>query len=274
MEKFNKKYKHASRFFVIAIFVCLLIACGGGGSGGESGLNGQVESGVMLRGDHNSVRYPIMIYLPKNYGDTANKEYPLLLILDAEWNFKSIINIVDELGKDIIVVGVGNANASSGVYQRGLDYTWPGAEDYYHFLTWQVLPYIESIYSVDVDNRTLSGHSYGGLFAGLAMLIEPPGDRYFSKYLSQDGSFWRDREIINLLEGQLYSLDSSLPIQLVLTGATGEEGNARYVKDFYNQLVNRGYSDLDITYLQNGVSHNEDIVVSMREALDLLYPEL
>ncbi|MFT6388851.1 MAG: putative alpha/beta superfamily hydrolase [Cellvibrionaceae bacterium] len=272
MQIFNNKPQRTFYYLIINLFLYLLLSgCGGGGGG--SALTGQVEPNVLLRGDHNNVNYPIMVYLPKDYEIDTNIKYPLLLILDAEWNFKPIINIVDELEKDIIVVGVGNANANTGAYQRGIDYTWPGAEKYYNFLTLQVLPYIEASYSINANDRTLSGHSFGGLFTGIAMLIEPPNGRYFNKYLSQDGSFWKDPSIINTLEDQLYSIDQSLPIQLILTGATGYEGNATVVRRFYNQLVNRDYSDLDIIYLQNGVDHIGDIVVSMPEALDLLYPE-
>ncbi|MFT6388850.1 MAG: putative alpha/beta superfamily hydrolase [Cellvibrionaceae bacterium] len=271
MQIFNNKPQRTFYYLIINFFLYLLLSgCGGGGSA----LTGQVEPNVALRGDHNNVNYPIMVYLPKDYETDTDAEYPLLLILDGEFNFKRIINIVDESKKDIIVVGVGTGAASTGGYQRGIDYTWPGAEHYYHFLTLQVLPYIEATYSINANDRTLSGHSFGGLFTGIAMLIEPPNGRYFNKYLSQDGSFWKDLGIINTLEDQLYSLDQSLPIQLILTGASGQgDGNATVVEGFYNRLVNRDYSDLDITYLHYSVSHSEDIVASMRETLDLLYPE-
>jgi predicted alpha/beta superfamily hydrolase len=264
--------RRRSSFILLVIFL-LLSGCGDGGSKKpQEALKGSIEPETRIKGNHNGVNYPLMVYLPEHYGDDPDASYPLLLILDAEWNFEPIIKIVDSMGKNIIVVGVGNANGTTGQYQRGIDYPWPGASDYYNFLTLQVLPYVEAIYSVDPTDRTLSGHSFGGLFTGFALLLEQPNNRYFAKYFSQDGSFWKDTNIISSLEQQLYDDDKDLAVQLILSGATINDGNATDVKWFYNKLKARNYNELDLLYLENNVDHITDIVVSMKEALDFLYP--
>lgn len=267
-----------SHYAYIFVFLSLCLSLSGcGDTGGDPpmplALVGEIQPPTYLRGDHNNVRYPIMVYLPEGYEIDADMDYPLLLILDAEWNFKPIVDVVAKSNKKVIVVGVGNSNGITGTYQRGIDYTWPGGQYYYNFLILQVIPYIESMYSIDSDNRTLSGHSFGGLFTVLAMLMESPNQRYFNQFFSQDGSLWKEPEIIRRLESQLYDLDPSLDIQLILSGALGEDGNAVYVDRLYNMLLKRGYSELDITYLQNSVSHSGDTIVSMVQALDILYPD-
>ena len=48
---------------------------------------------------------------------------------------------------------------------RTRDYNLPGAYTYYKFLTPDLIPYIEAKYKVAADQRTLEGHSFGGMFA-------------------------------------------------------------------------------------------------------------
>ena len=268
------------RFVLLAVFTffaIILSACGDDGgskSGGSlsSQYKGSIEEEVFIYGNHNNVPYPINVYLPEGYGDDPDQRYPVLYLLDSEWWFLPTVGLVDDSGKPIIVVGIGNVDQmTQGL--RAIDYRLPGALDYYNFLTTQVISYIDASYATDTSQRTLSGHSYGGLFTGLTLLMESPNNRYFNQYLSQDGSYWYLTSLIAALEEQLYLLDTVLPVKVIISGATGERGNAFYAYWFYRALQLRGYSQLDIEYMQFNTNHTDEFLLSMSRALPLLYPD-
>lgn len=254
------------------LVLTLLVACGGSGGGDSSQYNGSIEEDVTIQGDVSRIIYPISVYLPEGYGKDPDQTYPVLYLLDAEWWFLPAVGLVDDKNKSLIVVGIGNTDGQEQG-RRAIDYRMPGATAYYSFLVTQVIPYIDATYMTNTAERTLSGHSYGGLFTGLALLLEDPNNRYFNKYLSQDGSFWHQKNVTKELEEQLYSLDTSLSVTLFLSGATGMDGNAGAVNWFYTIINNRGYSDLDMDYMTFDASHAGEYPLSMGNALDIFYPD-
>jgi predicted alpha/beta superfamily hydrolase len=120
-----------------------------------------------------------------------------------------------------------------------------------------------------VSKRTLSGHSYGGLFAGLALLLEDPANRFFTNYLSQDGSFWHQPVVTTSLEQQLASNTNSLPVKVILSGAF--DGNGRDVEWFRDLLAARSYVNLDLNHWEYNGSHEGQFLLSMEDLLELLY---
>ena len=48
-----------------------------------------------------------------------------------------------------------------------------GADSFYQFVTQEVIPLVEADYPIDSANRTLMGHSWGGVF-GLYSLFRDP----------------------------------------------------------------------------------------------------
>ncbi|GMM84731.1 hypothetical protein MTsN2n4_19580 [Pseudoalteromonas sp. MTN2-4] len=61
---------------------------------------------INLFSSFTGVTYPIQIYLPKNI--SANKTYPVLYVLDAEWHFSKVADSLDELEIEAIIVGIEN----------------------------------------------------------------------------------------------------------------------------------------------------------------------
>jgi predicted alpha/beta superfamily hydrolase len=254
----------------------MLLSCNDGGSGSDgsngrvSQFNGTIEPTISIRANFNGLTYPIRVYLPQAYED-LQQHFPVLYILDAEWNFDLVMNIVVEKGKAVIVVGIGNGDQQVAG-RRATDYRMPGAREYYDFLTTQVIPYIDAQYRTDPSDRTLSGHSYSGLFTGLALLLEPPDNRYFANYFSQDGSFWDQRRVTEDLEEQMFATIDRLPVRLILAGVDMADGNNAFVEWFREILASRHYADFDLVYRRYGGDHLGVIGPSMRDALDLLYP--
>src|SRR6185437_3262107 len=136
------------------------------------------------------------------------------------WQMSDMARILEAKGLRAIIVGIGNYE------RRSTDYLLPGATNYYGFVTTELIPYVEKHYRASPSNRTLSGHSYGGLFAGLAMLMDRPGNRYFTNFISLDGSYFSQPSLTAGMEQTLLaSSGGSLPnTTLVLSSSSGGNG--------------------------------------------------
>jgi hypothetical protein len=215
------------------------------------------------------VTYPIYISVPKNYTTTLGN-FPVIYSLDAEWRFKNIAEALDENDKDVIQVAIGNL-VDEG--RRSIDFLLPGAEDYFAFITMELIPYIEAVYRIDSADRTLVGHSYGGVFASIAMLLEDPGNRYFRAFVAQDAAFLNTQKTrVTALEQNVFNSGTALPVTLILSGATGLNGWNATVKWYYNLINPRGYAGLTMTRATYNQSHDGMIAPSFRDAIPVLYP--
>ena len=257
--------------FIFISLSILLAACGGGGSGDGSAstLEGSVET-TFLRAGFNSVAYPISVYLPPGHGDDPTASYPVLFVLDAEWRFSDTVDFVEDKNKSVIIVGIGNTDRNV-TGRRAVDYRMPGAEPYFNFLVTEIIPYIDSTYLTDVDERTLSGHSLGGLFTGLAVLLEDPDNRYFSHYLSQDGSFWDKPFLTELLENNLSNSGKDINAEVIIGGAELGDGNGEYARWFHDLLDSSNYPSIQLMYWSYAANHSQDFSLSMDEYIDFAY---
>lgn len=165
-----------------------------------------------LTSKHTRQTYDIYISCPRDFKQTGRK-YPLLVALDAEVNFGAINYISHRLAKDhltpeLIVVGIAYHGATDdGTYYsiRARDFTPSedkeqenrqkemfrlgsgGAKDFVKFLSLELYPFLEDNFPIDKNDRTLYGHSFGGLF-GVHVLLNHPG--LFDRYLVLSPSLW------------------------------------------------------------------------------------
>ncbi len=193
--------------------------------------------------------YPIQVYVPADYSATSDP-LPVIYATDGgpltnalvsvPWEFSDMVRIIEAQHLRMIVVGIG------GTETRATDYLLPGANSFYQFLTTEIIPFVEARYDIDPTNRTLSGHSYGGLFCGLVFLRERPGARFFANYIALDGSFWVDPAQNIAMEQALDdATGGALPnTALALSGATG--GNDTWVTQFYQQLTAYHFQGLQL----------------------------
>ena len=179
----------------------------------------------------------LRIKLPDEYDAHPDRRYPVLLVLDGEWQ----LDHTDEsskklrwldLGEPMIVVGVVN-----GVAGRSVDFVPPGyvtgparANRFLEFLETEALPAIDRELRTTTD-RILSGYSLGGLFA-IYTLVQRP-DLFVGRF-ALSPSLWRgDQAVISDLEQFLAGnpdLDSFLFTSL------GSEETAT-MRDGFNALV-------------------------------------
>ncbi len=217
------------------------------------------------------VTYPINIYTPAAYAATTDS-LPVIYTLDGGNDhaprFENIALMLEQQGIRAILVGIGN------YARRETDYRLPGATSYYEFLTTELIPSVESKYRVDAKARTLAGHSYGGLFALLGLLMDRPDKQYFSSFIATDGSFWYQPELINAMEQNVFAASGGklAATTLILSGASGFNGNNAFVEDIYQQLLARNYQGLTLQRLPvYNVSHSTVFNQAFADSLRILF---
>jgi len=173
-----------------------------------------------LHSDEIGQTYEIRVALPDSYGtDDAPESYPLLVLLDADYSFAIARNVVQHLAKrrnqlpEMIIVAIAypGAEADYDFYHmtRTRDYTpvfFPtggygpamqahsgGGQAFLNFIENDLLPVLEERYPISEEDRTLEGHSYGGLFTTWALLTRPD---MFARWIIVSPSYWYADEFI------------------------------------------------------------------------------
>ncbi len=156
---------------------------------------------------------PYLVYLPRSYtnGVYLPKSYPVLYLLDGDWNFQYASGVVQFLGEynqvsaipELIIVAIPNTDRLrdmtpthslrdfNGTNNPGLASSG-GGDQFLKFLRDELVPHIEAEYRT-MPYRILAGHSLSGLFAMSALLHQPP---VFQGFIATDPSIWWDDRIL------------------------------------------------------------------------------
>lgn len=155
--------------------------------------------------------YELFVALPPDYAK-SKRSYPVVYMLDADYSFALVRNIVqhfverEDLPPMILVaIAYPGAAANRDVYRmnRTRDYTpvyapdggygaefqkvSGGAPKFRAFFRSELVPYVEKNFRAEQRDRTIIGHSYGGLFATYVLLTEPD---LFARYIIVSPSLW------------------------------------------------------------------------------------
>jgi len=219
--------------------------------------------------------YALLIYLPPGYDD-ADQDFPVVYALDMA--FQSQQQAIDAtlatLGQPVIVVGLGKPG------RRDLDYTpdrgpttpegYGGAANFYNFLAFELIPYIDANYHTDETNRTLIGHSYGGLFTLFALLSEGADQRHFNAFIASSPTIGFAADLLVDMEAAMFERSRELPVTLHLS--TGQEGQlTEECQAIATLLVSHGYDKLFLMMSEFPVSHMDNIAPSYLQGLQLIY---
>ncbi|MDP4203520.1 MAG: alpha/beta hydrolase-fold protein, partial [Bacteroidota bacterium] len=166
----------------------------------------------------------INISLPEGY-EKSTKKYPVLYMLDAQWNFNHTAQNLGWLSNsDIksipqtIVVGIvtgGDRREHDLTPTPGNSRKGGGADSLYRFIKEELIPFVEKNYRT-YNYRLLGGVSYGGLFVMNAFVKDP---LYFNAYLSLSPSMWWDNNIMLNKTQELLAKTPDFPTRLYLTMA-------------------------------------------------------
>jgi hypothetical protein len=201
--------------------------------------------------------YDIYVRLPSGYAQNQGKKYPVLYVLDGQWDLKLLDSIYGGLFYDgfvpeMIIVGITYSGASPDYNSlRAMDYTpvqdasLPGSGDAPRFLAFfkeELIPFIETNYRVDASQRVLMGSSFGGTFTLYAMFAEP---KLFSGYVAASPSVVYGAGFAFKQEADYAGKHQDLPVRLFLS--VGElEPLAQPVQEFMQVVGKRGYTGLEM----------------------------
>jgi predicted alpha/beta superfamily hydrolase len=140
--------------------------------------------------------YDLYIHIPSSYNQDKTKKYPVLYILDGQWDFKLMDSVLgglvyDKFVPEMIMVGITYSGENPNYDSlRAMDYTPTAIQDakgsgdaskFLKFLKTELIPFMEANYRSDSSRRVLQGSSLGGLFTLYAMLTDPG---LFSGYIA------------------------------------------------------------------------------------------
>jgi len=227
--------------------------------------------GTVLRTMHSAATgrdYDIQIFLPADYARNRSARYPVLYVLDGQWDFKLMLSVQGGLTYDrwtpqIIIVGItwsgANANYDS---LRAMDLTpaatarLPGsgaAPQFLSFIRDELIPYVETTYRADPKRRILMGASFGGLFT-LYALFSDPG--LFWGYMAGSPAVTYASRVGFALESSYAASHRDLPARLYVAVGSIED-LAGPVQALWDVLRGRHYAGLELeTRVIEGERHS------------------
>jgi hypothetical protein len=227
--------------------------------------------GTQLRVLHSAATgrdYDIQISLPADYARNPKARYPVLYVLDGQWDFKLMLSVQGGLTYDrwtppIIIVGItwsgANANYDS---LRAMDLTpaatsrLPGsgaAPQFLGFFRDQLIPFVETSYRADPARRILMGASFGGLFT-LYALFSDPG--LFWGYMAGSPAVTYAGRLGFALESSYAASHRDVPARLYIAVGSIED-LAGPVQEFWGVLRGRRYPGLQLeTRVIEGERHS------------------
>ncbi len=198
--------------------------------------------------------FNLFIHLPDDYGEKDS--YPILYALDGHVTFQVLTTICGCLAADgfipkIIIVGISSFDYAR---MRMKDFTPTpvtnrpesgGAADFLSSLKQELIPFVESNYKADIQNRVLLGHSLSGLFCLYTLFQDVT---LFNRYISTSASLFWDDGIMFQYESALAEQTKNLPVDLFLS--VGEQETSRMVESmrkFAQAMYNRDYEGFKMT---------------------------
>jgi len=254
-------------------------------------LSAQVEDRTITIGKRYSIDSKFLnetrfynVYLPPSYETSNHIKYPVVYLLDGDYNFHHTTGLIEQLSSisekipEIIVVGIAD-NGHSNYIKNCTPFNKKNnpdgqSEKFLNFITTELKPQINKNYK-SAEYDILIGHSLGGLFTINALLSKPES---FNAYISISPSlWWNDYEAENKVT-PFYERYDSINRFLFLSLAN-EKGMG--VLGFINQLDINSFADeynknkplgLNYTFKQfPDENHNSVGLISVNQALKLLF---
>lgn len=223
--------------------------------------------------------YQIFIALPHAY-DKSEESFPVIYGVDANGQFGTLVEAsrllpFEGYPKTIVIsVGYPVGQFRDALPPRAIDLTptsnqklieklasdYPeepamegsgGASQFLRFLEEELFTLIEFRYKASPENRTLYGHSFGGLFGTYALF---KGNQAFTRFIIGSPSYWWDEKVSFEFEKEYAKANQNLNAKVffsigMLEEKPGDEVMAPFnmvsnLKVFLSVLEKRGYKDL------------------------------
>lgn len=212
--------------------------------------------------------YTLHIDLPANYGQST-EAYPVLYLLDGQWDFPLVSAIYGEQYFDGFIPGIITVGITwGGDYPdydklRARDFTpsspdgsarWGNGAKFLAFIKGELIPFIDSKYRTIKGERTLMGSSLGGLFTLYAMYNET---ELFNRYVLTSPAFQWDNGSLIFSEKEYAEKRSAIPVRLFMGIGGLEPGVPAFESELVNHLRSVKYKGLQFeTLVMDNTGHS------------------
>ena len=264
-----KKIPMSRKITAILLLVLLLSGCREPGTSSADALKAHSEGSdkadqkLRFASTATQSEHVYKVHLPAGYA-TSDKQYPVIYMTDAQWNFDAYANTLAEKNMDVILVGI----EQTSEFRRHIDFTAIGYEDYSVFLKEEFIPFIEKRYRT-AGSRAYAGQSLGALFGAYLLSQEPIESCFFCTYFLFDGTFNLFSSSLVKAEERRFTAGHRLRSRVFLTGAN--PGNHKHVSEFEARYKSRDYVDLKIESKFYQIHHNQVAVPSFTTAVETYY---
>ncbi|MCB0454875.1 MAG: tetratricopeptide repeat protein [Aequorivita sp.] len=136
------------------------------------------------------------VYFPPSYNIAVNQEYPVLYILDGDYNFQYVAGFLElhgaisEIIPEMILVAISGKGTNE--YRKNCKPKIEGledsgnAEEMASFIEKELIPYVNKNYKA-ADYKILGGHSVGGIFVINTAINHP---ELFNGYIAISPALW------------------------------------------------------------------------------------
>jgi hypothetical protein len=213
--------------------------------------------------------YQLFVATPPGYPEPG-KTYPVVYALDADYSFALTRNVIQHFVErqdlpPMILVAIAYPGAADdrNLYKlsRTRDYTplfvreggygvefqkaSGGAPKFKAFMATELFPFIERRFAADPGDRTIVGHSYGGLFATYVLLTDPS---LYKRYVIVSPSLWYSDRIAFQMEEAAAARGEPANANVFLSvGALEDSVMSNDLQALYNQLKARNRPGLKLT---------------------------
>ncbi|MEZ5039166.1 MAG: alpha/beta hydrolase-fold protein [Saprospiraceae bacterium] len=217
--------------------------------------------------------YPLRIFIPKEYED--NKKLPVVYLLDGltvymgRTFYEDLVSYAKSIGLKAILVAIGDKTGAD----RTRDFAPAGCgggdgkhfDNFYKFLTEEVIPFIDGKYENDHAARTLIGFSSAGNFTNFTLFRENPDNIIFHGFISIDAPGCST----SLYEEQLnqMALPENANLKIHLSLAENTE-----VEQLYDLLAAKDFLFLKIDFKKYPQETHDSVVSpSIKRGLQFIY---
>lgn len=222
---------------------------------------------------------PYWVCLPSSYQDDTNQTYPVLYLLDAEWNFYWVCPALQFMEQsrqipEFIVVGVPNMDREHDLTPARDPNDLPsgGGQSFERFLNEELAPEMNAKYRT-VSYRVLMGHSMGGALVADAFLRQTNG---FHGYIAIDPSLGWDNQILVHRAKKFIPLANSRAAIFITTARWRDLGLTDHSmtdsqKLFVSILKTNSSPGIRIGYEVESEDHNSSRLLGLYDGLRFIF---
>lgn len=218
-----------------------------------------------LYSNHVGDTFRIFKSMPKGYSNESAVKYPLIIILDGNAFFESVVselkfNTFIGLIPKSIIIGIGYKDFSTMDSLRSRDYTYPtaipeyemdlsgGAAKFKRFIDTELIPKLTREHMIDIDKSAICGHSLAGYFT-LFYGLKSIEDNSFTikNIVSASPSLHYNHRFIFDMEEKLMNRSAELKLYISMGAEDmADEESIGILDSFEKQIQGRNYKGLSL----------------------------